>query len=198
MNALQTDDIIALSLLLDEPIYVINEPELTIANTEIIVAPALPEKQEHKAPEKAPLIIPTIETQKADSIPVKSTSFEYLGENNKYILIIVNDTETKFINKDNLAFLEKILGAKKWALDDVAIVNLAKYDGLAFEDLKAYFACSKIITFGFNPTILKISGAVANQKLSFNGVAVLGTWDLSSLRTDVVKKTTFWNQLKNF
>ncbi|MFC5282415.1 hypothetical protein [Pedobacter alpinus] len=211
MNNLQTDNLIALSLLIDEDIYLLAEDKKN-ANYQEVTEPAITkaiEPETAKTPEikttepKINITIPKLETPVKATLPAqapnksnKNTSFNYLGENNKYILIIVNNPDVDFINKTDLDFLVKIMGAKKWTLEDVAILNMAKYDSLDFADLKTFFACSKIVTFGFNPAILNIVGAVANQKLIYNGVAVLGTWDLPKLQKDVPKKTIFWNQLK--
>lgn len=197
MNQLQTDNLIALSLLLDEEIYVFNDsPKNNVTpisgenRNEMLAEPAKPTAAPSIAvPKVEPEIIPQ---------PTKNDGFDYLGENNKYILIVVNNADEKFLSKADLAFLVKIMGAKKWALEDVAIVNMAKYTDLNFEDLKAFFACSKIVTFGFNPAVLNIVGAVANQKSVYKNVAILGTWDLAKLQNDVAKKTVFWNQLKEF
>jgi hypothetical protein len=197
MNQLQTDNLIALSLLLDEEIYVFNDsPKNNVTpisgenRNEMLAEPAKPTAAPSIAvPKVEPEIIPQ---------PTKNDGFDYLGENNKYILIVVNNADEKFLSKADLAFLVKIMGAKKWTLEDVAIVNMAKYTDLNFEDLKAFFACSKIVTFGFNPAVLNIVGAVANQKSVYKNVAILGTWDLTKLQNDVAKKTVFWNQLKEF
>lgn len=197
MNQLQTDNLIALSLLLDEEIYVFNDsPKNNVTpisgknRNEMLAEPAKPTPAPSIAvPKVEPEIIPQ---------PTKNDGFDYLGENNKYILIVVNNADEKFLSKADLAFLVKIMGAKKWTLEDVAIVNMAKYTNLNFEDLKAFFACNKIVTFGFNPAVLNIVGAVANQKSVYKNVAILGTWDLTKLQNDVAKKTVFWNQLKEF
>ncbi len=216
MNQLQTDNLIALSLLLDEEIYVFNDlpkhevllsaieiaTEVTAEIPKPITTPVveIPKIEQPIAviPKTQAILtvtIPQIE-KPAVALKTKNDGFDYLGENNKYILIIVNNPNEKFLPKLDLAFLEKIMGSKKWILDDVAIVNMAKYQSLDFDDLKAFFACSKIITFGFNPTVLNIVGAVANQKSMYKNVAILGTWDLTKIQNDVAKKTVFWNQLK--
>lgn len=183
MNQLLTNDIIALSLLFDDQIYHIDNEEILTEGT-----PELEIKEQNITPISSP--------QKKQIVENKTIHFDYLGENNKYILIIVNHPNIKFLDKASQDFLIKIMAAKKWALEDVAIVNLATYKTLNFTDLKNFFACSKIITFGFNPALLNIEGAIANQKVQFKDVAVLGTWDLAKLQADVNKKTIFWNQLK--
>lgn len=214
MNPLQTDNLIALSLLLDEDIYVLNDVpkkefdqivaekpvEVSVSIAEPIAEPPKVEKSLSSPPKPEDSTATTIPKTEAPAVPLKTKNdgFEYLGENNKYILIIVNNQQEQFLNKVDLAFLVKIMGAKKWALEDVAIVNMAKYEHLNFEDLTAYFACNKIVTFGFNPAVLNIVGAVANQKTTYKNVAILGTWDLPKLQSDVSKKTIFWNQLKDF
>lgn len=216
MNQLQTDNLIALSLLLDEEIYVFNDLQKTeidvievegetevlaeVSITASVPIVEIPKIEQPIVTTPHPQPIPTVAIPKLENTPAtlknKNDGFDYFGENNKYILIIVNNPTEKFLPKPDLAFLEKIIGAKKWTLDDVAIVNMAKYDSLDFDDLKTFFACGKIITFGFNPTVLNIVGAVANQKSMYKDVAILGTWDLAKLQNDVAKKTVFWNQLK--
>lgn len=182
MNQLQTDHPIALSLLLNEDIY--NIPEEPIALKEDIkVTPAKIEEQTAEA------TIPLIPAKK---------SFQYLGDNNKYLLIIVKEPEVEFLKKDDLGFLLKIMAAKKLELADVAIINLEKNEGADYTALKDFFGFNKIITFGINPKILKIEGAIANKKSVYNNTPILGTWDLNKLQTDKEKKTIFWNELKNF
>ena len=177
MDSLNTAHPLALSILLNEDLYVI-EPVETIPNT-IITA----QKEEPKAAVENKTVIPVlqntpIETQepaKAQT-PVSKPVFNYLGDNNKYLLIIVNDTTHQFINDKDLAFLLKILAAKKLDLHDIAILNTKSYTDLIFKDLKDYFACNKILTFGIDPKSLQIQGITANKAGEFDSVKILGTW----------------------
>ncbi|MEO5911139.1 MAG: hypothetical protein ABIP95_09645 [Pelobium sp.] len=184
MNQLQTDHPIALSLLLNEEIYSVPEEQVAIKKN--IPVPVAPIKIEATVKEE---IIPLI--------PVKK-SFEYLGDNNKYLLIVVNEPSVAFLKKDDLGFLLKIMAAKKLELADVAIINLHKNEGADYTALKDFFGFNKIITFGINPKILKIDSAVANKKSVYNNTPILGTWDLNKLQIDQEKKTIFWNELKTF
>jgi hypothetical protein len=100
--------------------------------------------------------------------------------------------------KADLDFLLKIIKAKGLVLDDIAILNKAKYQNLSFDTLKEFFGFNKMLTFGINPKEFGVVGIESNKKFIFKKSSILGTWDLGQLNTDVKKKTTFWNELKNF
>ena len=200
MNKMQTNDLIALSFLIDDEIYLTKDEQKNIAiedkilpnqkEEEIVAIEELPLK-EIKEEVKEEIKIP-------DTISTPQTDFKYLGENNKYILIIVKEPEADFLKSVDLTFLLKILSAKKLTLDDVAIINTEKNEALDFDSLKNFFACTKIITFGINPKSLQIDTAVANKISIFKNTPILGTWDLPKLQADTSKKTIFWNELKTF
>jgi hypothetical protein len=200
MDSLNTANPLALSILLNEDLYVI-EPVETTQYTEDINL----KKEESKIVEPNKTVIPVLHSTTVESqemakpqAPVNKPSFNYLGDNNKYLLVIVNDKTYQFINDKDLAFLLKILAAKKLDLHDIAILNNDSYEALTFADLKDYFACNKILTFGIDPKSLQIQGITANKAGEFEGVKILGTWALPLLDTDVKKKTIYWNELKNF
>lgn len=208
MDNLQTNDLIALSLLINEEIYLVDNEQfkviddsitesIQIAETikqEIIIVAEKTEEYNTKTEENTVPIIPKVEPKTA----IVNQDYKYLGDNNKYILIIVNEANFDFLNKKDLAFLTKVLSAKKLDINDVAIINLTKYPSLNFDELKSFFGFNKLVTFGINPKILKVEGSVPNKKFMFKDVAILGTWDLFKLDEDVKKKTIFWNELKTF
>ena len=204
MNNLQSNDLMALSFLINEEIYVIKDEVINKLKTiidlkvETVAEPNLIEIEK-------PKLVETKSEPKADQIPAEkniekrqTTDFKYLGENNKYILIVVKETSFDFLKQDDLGFLLKILAAKKLELKDVAIINTDKYLSLNFDDLKVFFAFNKVVTFGINPQILQIEGAVANKKTSFKETQILGTWSLAILQQDEKKKAIFWDMLKSF
>lgn len=181
MSTLQTDDLIALSLLINEDIYYLKD-----------------EETEKKLPDT---FIKTEEIAKVEDVKPNQTvqkTFDYLGENNKYILIVVKEASADFLTQPDLGFLLKILAAKKLELSDVAIINIEKIDAPNFDNLRDFFAFSKVITFGINPQLLHVTGAVPNKKSIFKDIPILGTWDLQKLQADKTKKAVFWEELKNF
>ena len=204
MNNLQSNDLMALSFLINEEIYVIKDEVINKLKTiidlkvETVAEPNLIEIEK-------PKLVETKSEPKADQIPAEkniekrqTTDFKYLGENNKYILIVVKEPSFDFLKHDDLGFLLKILATKKLELKDVAIINTEKHSSLNFDDLRTFFAFSKVITFGINPQMLQIEGAVANKKTSFKETQILGTWSLAILQQDEKKKAIFWDMLKSF
>lgn len=196
MNSLQTDNLIALSLLINEEIYIKDNEQIEINGTPVAnIATAI----EIEKPAVSKIHTPSQTTTTEIPITkVEKQDFKYFGDNNKYILIIVNEPDAEFLKKEDLNFLTKIIGAKKWEIADIALINKAKYSSIDFQELKDFFAFNKIVTFGIDPKDLNIVGAIANKKSEFKNTLILGTWDLPKLQQDVSKKTIFWNELKTF
>lgn len=204
MNNLQSNDLMALSFLINEEIYLIKGEVINNSNAfiqseiekkveDVLVKVEETKSDETKSKDKIEQVLNEKVVQKN-----QTPDFKYLGENNKYILIIVKEPGFDFLKQEDLGFLLKILAAKKLELKDVAIINIENHNSLNFINLKAFFACNKIITFGINPQILQIESAVANKKSLFKETSILGTWDLAKLQQDVKKKAIFWDELKSF
>jgi hypothetical protein len=196
MKNLQTNDLMALSFLIDEEIYLTKDEKKTIVAKEEIHQ--IKKEGEIEVKHELPIVEIKEEIEVLPTISAPQKEFRYLGENNKYILIIVKEPEVDFLKPADLTFLLKILSAKKLTLDDVAIINTEKNGPLDFDHLKNFFACNKIITFGINPKTLQITTAIANKTSIFKNTPVLGTWDLPKLQSDEKKKSIFWDELKTF
>ncbi len=191
MNALQSHHPIALSLLINEDIYLINTPIMAVADavTPPIVVAEPAEIMANIPPKPAPEII-------AQLPQTDKPNYRYLGDNNKSILILVNETDAEILNKDDLLALNKLLAARKLEQKDVAILNIQKNTQLNFAQLKDFFGFNKLLLFGINPKDLAITGIVANQICTFEGVPILGTWHLKQMQADEKKKLIFWAQFK--
>jgi hypothetical protein len=126
----------------------------------------------------------------------ESLSFNYLGENNKYMLILVNDSGQDIINPEDLATLTSILTAKQLELRDVAIVNVHTHPQKDFKQLKHFFACKKLVLFGINPSEIGLRDITSNQLEQYNETKILATYNFSEMRNDTAKKRLFWNAMK--
>ncbi|MGB4398708.1 MAG: hypothetical protein WBJ10_05020 [Daejeonella sp.] len=129
---------------------------------------------------------------------LKEASFDYIGENNRYFLIIVDDNTHKNLNTPHKEMLMKIMAAKKLELRDIAILNLAQYPDSTFGQLKDFFSISKAALFGINPQRLGLPPMGANQPEKQLDVKVLATFGLEEMSANTDKKREFWNVMKDF
>ncbi len=138
----------------------------------------------------------SVETEIIEAGKPEPAFFDYLGENNKYILVLINDPGNQSMNAKELETLLNILKAKKQELKDVAIVNLAKYPSATFDALKSFFVCNSMIFFGINPAQIKLEGIQANQITNHQNTKVLATFSIAEMLANTDKKRTFWDEMK--
>ena len=181
MSELITNHPVALQYLMTDDLYNFRE-NLTVAIIEEKVAAikeqktVIQEKEILKAPE----------------------SYNYLGDNNKYILLLVNDLSHKTLNAIHLETLLKITKAKGLELHDLAILNMHYHAGSTFESLKNYFVCSKMVLFGISPLTIGIPELTLNKTEKHKDVKVLATYSLTEMDDNKDKKVEFWNVMKPF
>jgi DNA polymerase III psi subunit len=139
-----------------------------------------------------------IGTSKEDKVVQESIEFNYLGGNNRFFLLLVHSPNEKYLEKQHLELLLKILQAKGLQLEDVAILNTANQPQLGFEALQTFFACAKICLFGIDPATLGLDNMASNEPFIHEGVRVLATFSLAELEQTQHKKVAFWNVMKAF
>ena len=185
MEKLITHNVNALRFLMNEDLYMVKDP-------------VQPEIQEEIA--QMPIVMEALPPAETGISEDKSTvsSFSYLGENNRYFLVLVDDKTHKELNTPHKEMLMKIMAAKKLELRDLAILNLAQYPGTNFEQLKDFFSCNRIILFGMNPGDIGLPAMGANQPGKHQNVKVLATFGLEEMSTNTDKKREFWNVMKDF
>lgn len=129
---------------------------------------------------------------------VKTASFEYLGGNNRFFLLLVNEPNHPFLAPDQLETLTKILQAKGLQLDDVAVVNLAHYPQSNFNQLYSFFSFNKLCLFGIAPQAIALPSMASNEPLSHQNAKVLATFTIAEMQQTQHKKVAFWNVMKSF
>ena len=184
MGKLVTQNINALRFLMNEDLYNLGD------GIKLAIQAAIPEEKIIN-----PVTEPMGDSKKED---LQAVSFNYLGENNRYFLIIVNDKTHPELNMSHQEMLIKIMAAKKLELRDLAILNLTKYPNTNFGQLKTFFSCSKIVLFGIDPQTIGLPGMGANQSGKHLDVKVLATFGLEEMSDNTDKKREFWNVMKDF
>jgi hypothetical protein len=130
---------------------------------------------------------------------LKTVNYDYLGENNKYILILIDQPlKSEIISAKDLLLLEKTLAALKLELRDVAIVNLQQCEELHFKSLKEFFSCNKVIGFGIELAKIGIEKEVPiNTVFRIEECPFLLASSLEELSTNQAQKVIWWSAMKS-
>jgi hypothetical protein len=199
MSNLLSQNTKALRLLMTEDLYILHEKEqVQILNSELH-----PEINNQVGSISAQPVLeePVQEPKELIEKPVQAETireFNYLGENNKYFLILFNEPNQKDISSIQKETLLKIMSAKGLELRDIAVLNLYQYPGVRFSDLKEFFSFNKIVLFGIDPQQIALSSQSANQIIKVEGAKVLSTFSIDEMIQDTTKKREFWTIMKDF
>lgn len=199
MSVLKTSDPLALRLLFSDELYLVDDFDgqndsagqmvRTSEAAEVVDIPEAP-----KAPEMPGLA----KVAKVPEVPEPSEQpvFNYLGENNKYFLLLVNQPGKVILNARDLESLTSILNAKKLEVRDVAIMNLSSYSAISFEMLKTFFVNTRLVLFGITTESLQLPVMPANKITTYEGVKILPTFSFEEMTADPSLKRIFWNEMK--
>jgi hypothetical protein len=127
----------------------------------------------------------------------KESGIAFLGNNQKQIAVIVNDSSTIYLPDDDLNFLIGILGACKLSMSDVALVNISKKEKLDYLLLAEELQAEKILLFGVEPSELELPLQFPFYQIQqFNSQVYLSSPALTIIAADKAEKTKLWNCLK--
>jgi hypothetical protein len=76
----------------------------------------------------------------------------YLGKNLRSLCVLVESPDDVFMPGEQLVFLQKILAACKYSLDDIALINICR-NPVTMDDLKNQFHPDIIFLWGNLPVI---------------------------------------------
>jgi hypothetical protein len=118
-----------------------------------------------------------------------------LGENKKNILILIQDDNSLHLSDADLQFFTGILSACKFSFADIQLLNLAKNNFTAVEDIVNELTPNKIIAFGVDsisfPIEISHYRIVKNKKHTY-----LTAPSLSELSKNTEAKKELWICLK--
>jgi hypothetical protein len=123
-------------------------------------------------------------------------AFEYAGKNQKQFLILCHYPGTDSMDDKHLEALKSALQRKELTLDDVAILNIAKYANTMAADLHEYFKPQRLLILG-EPCLLNSWDKFAlNQLENLGGIKALYTYSFAEMMGDRDKTKAFWEQMK--
>lgn len=119
--------------------------------------------------------------------------WEYLGNNKKNILFVVNYSNATYLPDEELSFLTNILTASKLDLGDVAIINLRNYPQKDYKDILNHFNSKTIFLFGIEPVDFGLPVDFPHfQVQSFANNTFLYTPALEERHSDKLFKSKLW------
>lgn len=205
MNNQLTSNAEALRLFFTEDIYLVKN-ELQTAFVEPVITNEVPVHPEVVA-------MPIIEAAKVEPSPMPPTmveepqpvfkkqfNFEFLGKNQKAILILVNDNLNKVSSPQGTELLRKLVKAIELTNNDFALVNYANYSGATYNDLHEFFSCKLFLSFGVEAITLGLSAQTLHQLVNVGDTRMVFTSNLHELDSDQASKKVLWGslqQLKN-
>ena len=201
MSTLHSNEFNTLSLLLTEDIYILDKKAVPQADkpieSEKIQVSEKTEQTEKLLSTPSPNIEP-IKTSADIVEPRKTQEFNYIGENNKYFLILIDDASAKEISSIHKEMLLKIMAAKGLELRDLAVLNLSLFPDTKIQELKEFFSCNKLVLFGINPQRIALPSISSNKVESHQSIKLFSTYSMDEMINDVNKKKEFWAIMKDF
>ena len=124
-------------------------------------------------------------------------AYKYLGNNEKNILVLVNNTNAVYLPDNELSFFTSIIGACKLSLADLAILNLHHYPQTGYKELMDFFHSRVIFLLGVEPSAIQLPVNFPHYQLqAFAGNTFLYTPPLQAIENDRQEKTNLWTCLK--
>jgi hypothetical protein len=185
-----TTDEQALRLFFTDDIYLVTEPEV-LRNREMqaetvgevpkaVTVPAEPEAQE--APPAR--------------LTTAAPAFKFLGNNQRNILILVNDKENDVSDEKGRELLRKIVKSVSLTANDFALLNYAGYTDISLAQLQAHFSSVIVFAFGVSPQQLGLGGHPENTVVTEGKVKLIFSAELRKLEEDQNGKKVLWGSLK--
>lgn len=120
-----------------------------------------------------------------------------LGNNQKNILVIVNNKEVVHLPDNEFSFLGGILGACKLSVADVAIVNLNNHPEATYKELTSYFKSKVVFLFDAEPAAFGLPMSFPHYQIqAFAANSFLYAPSLKDLEDDKGEKSKLWVCLK--
>lgn len=121
---------------------------------------------------------------------------KYLGENQKNILLLIQNESEAYLNEELFNLLANILNACKLGMQDVALINTASYPGLTLADYKEATAARQCIIFAIPPASLGLPPMQPYLLETHLQIPVLHSDHLQQIATDKQLKGRLWQGLK--
>ena len=185
----------ALRLFFTEDVYLLKQ-EIDAVEQSVVAkveTPQVVSKSEPVNLEPASTLPPLLSVPKVET---KTFAFEYLGKNQKGILILVNDSNNKVSTPQGTELLRKLVKAIELTNSDFALVNYAGYPESNFQDFHSFFNFKIVLSFGVTPQQLGLEDLAPNVLHPHQVAKLIFTKNLHDLDSDTASKKVLWGSLQ--
>ena len=148
-------------------------------------------------PGKIPSVSKPVLKNKDAGFPGPANKIAFLGNNNKKILVAVNENSHPFLADDALNFLITVLGACQISMEDIALVNCCNNTAAVYKTLNEQFSPAVILFLGTEPQNLGFPVQIPFYRVqNYNGQQYLCAPALQTLASDKEAKKKLWTSLK--
>ena len=139
-----------------------------------------------------------LESDKSILSDIRTSGINFLGNNKKRIVILVNSETAIYLPDDDLNFLLGILTACKLSMADICLINLYKNPDLIYSVLTQQLKAEKIFLFGLPAASIALPLQFPHYQVQqFNNQVYLSSVSLNELQTNKDEKMKLWACLKN-
>ena len=125
------------------------------------------------------------------------TGLKFLGGNKRGIILLVENKEATYLPGVLLDFLMEILTACKLSMEDVALVNIAKYNNFHYNEIVNQLDPKVFIVFGLSLSAIGLPFKIPEFQLQvFDKITYLSAPSISQLQADKELKRSLWSCLK--
>lgn len=149
--------------------------------------------------ELSPIILSSLYEDELYSLE-KSSSLRKcasLGKNKKHCVILIKETQHIILSKPDLTFLENILKAIQYTLEDVLIINVNN-ENLTIKEIQKEHIPEKIILFNILPFEIGIQDKNVHkyEVMELENFNILTADSLQVITQDIDKKKALWISLQ--
>ena len=133
----------------------------------------------------------------ADKVLKKETQIDFLGGNEKKIIFLANDSQSKFLADLQMKFLYDLLTACQLTMDDIAFVNFFQNNTITYRELMAQLNPKKILLFGVSAHELDLPFTIPFFQIqNFQDQVYMISPSLEKLQMNKELKKQLWERLQ--
>lgn len=128
---------------------------------------------------------------------LNSSTINFMGENGKNIVFLVNNEKGKFVSNEEMKVLNNLLAACKMTIADISLVNFYPVRNINYETLTEQFRAKYFLLFGVSCAQLGLPFNIPDYQIQkYQDQTYLFNPPFSELLVNKNAKMELWNCLK--